>query len=179
HAQIVCQTYDVAQADIPGPTLQRPIASVVGKAQGDGVALFFDAQQLPVQRAYKTVGRRLLQLIVRLHRLRIAPQIAEPGPANRHTTAHALPGSIGRVRAQPDQRWLLVLSVTEYLRTLLGHQQFAACNTNSPAGQLIQFHAFDLGSAHYDLSLRWITGSVTRQEAKRPSQGRASADCKL
>jgi hypothetical protein len=99
------------------------------------------------------MGWCLLKVIVRLHGRRIAPQIAEPGPAHRHTTAYALSGPIGSVRAQPDQRRLFALLVTENLRALLSDQQHAARDADSPAGQLIQFHAFDLGGAHDDLSL--------------------------
>src|SRR3989344_7288970 len=84
-----------------------------------------------------------------LHLLRVALQVAEPWPAHWHAAAYTLAALVGRLLAEPDQRWLVVFLIAEYLRTLLADQQLAGTNACAPAGQLIQLKAFNVGSGHW------------------------------
>ncbi|MNE30710.1 hypothetical protein D3C80_1242420 [compost metagenome] len=87
-----------------------------------------------------------------LHLFRVAPQVAEPGPAHRHPAAHALALLEFGLLAEPDQRLLAIALVAENLRALLRDQQFGVGATHAPAGQLVDFHPLRLwtlsGSVH-------------------------------
>src|SRR3989338_876644 len=108
-----------------------------------------------------------------LHLLRVALQVAEPWPAHWHAAAYTLAALVGRLLAEPDQRWLVVFLIAEYLRTLLADQQLAGTNACAPAGQLIQLKAFNVGSGHWRTRRRknkegyWSPACA--QKAKRPS----------
>ncbi|MNY09829.1 hypothetical protein D3C86_1427700 [compost metagenome] len=136
------------------PFRQRLFDTVEGEFEDHAVVLAVDAEQLPVQRPYQAVGRHyhLSGLMHGLHLLRVAPQVAEPGPAHRHSTAHALALLEFGLLAEPDQRLFAIALVAENLRALLRDQQFGVGAAHAPAGQLVDFHPLRLwtlsGSVH-------------------------------
>src|SRR3990167_6159127 len=86
---------------------------------------------------------QLAALIQRLHRLGVAPQIAEPGPAQWHAAAHALALLEFGLLAEPDQRPFAMALVTEDLCALLRHQQFGRGCAHAPVGQLVYLQPLD------------------------------------
>src|SRR3990167_530488 len=144
--QTLIQANAQAQFGSVGPVGQGLSGAVVDELQVNAVIAAVDALQLPVEVAHQAMGGRSVLLQVHsLHRLRVALQVAEPGPTHWHTAAHALAALVGRLLAEPDQRRLVIFLVAEYLRTLLADQQLAGTNACAPAGQLIQLKAFNVG----------------------------------
>ena len=151
--QLVVEANAQFQLDRMGPARQRLFGAVEDELEADAAVLLVDAEQLPIQTAYQAVGRRQAAALVQtLHRLGVAAQVAEPGPAQRHAATYALALVELGLLAEPDQRPLALALVAENLRTLLGDQKFGAGRAHAPAGQLVHIHPLHqrslLGAVH-------------------------------
>ncbi len=123
------------------PGRQRLFGAVEDEFEADAAVLLIDAEQLPIQAAHQAVGRRRAGVQVHgLHRLGVAAQVAETGPAQRHAAAYALALVEFGLLAEPDQRPLAMALVAEDLCALLSDQQFRTGRAHAPAGQLVHIH---------------------------------------
>jgi hypothetical protein len=129
-----------------GPAGQGFAAGVQGEVQAHRRAFAVDAEKFPVALANQAVGRADRAAFVHaLHLGRVAPQVAEPGPADRHATAHRRALPIAGLAAQPDHRLLAMGLIAQDLSALLGHQQFGVAGVYPPADQFIHHQLFHGG----------------------------------
>ena len=138
--------------------------AVAGKHQGDTLVIAVAACHHPVDVAHQPVGRRgLAALVGVLNRLRVARQIAKPGPADRHAAPHRLSSFKRRFFAEPDDRCRLALSIAKYLGALLGDDQFGVSVTKAPAAELVLFDALNVDGHGQS---RWQMGEL--RPCRRP-----------
>ena len=172
--QALIQANAQAQFGGVGPVGQGLSCAVVDELDLDAIIAAVDALQLPVEVTHQAVGGRIGRLQMHgLHRLRVALQAAEPRPAHRHTAAHTLAALVGGLLAEPDKRRLVIFLVAEYLRALLADQQLAGSYACAPAGQFVQFKAFNMGSGHWRTHrYRNLKKSIGAQLARRKQNAR-------
>ncbi|MNH23436.1 hypothetical protein D3C79_833320 [compost metagenome] len=86
--QLLAQYDAQFQLDIVWPAWE--VALGVGQVEINPyrIACFGNSQQLPVATADQAMSRWLSALVHGLHRLRIATQLAKPGPAHRYPGTH-------------------------------------------------------------------------------------------
>ncbi|MNE75370.1 hypothetical protein D3C80_1715220 [compost metagenome] len=90
-----------------------------------------------------------------LHCLRIARQVAEPGPAHRYAGTHGFSLVEGGLVVRPDQRVFVVVAlVTQDLRALLGDNQLGAAITDAPAIEIIELYQLDFRRGHAVISFQ-------------------------